>query len=66
MKTTLNLNDVLLQRAKRRAARGGMTLTRFVEDAPAREAGRGRRIGSAFQAGAQDGPRARAAYRGPL
>ena len=33
MKTTLNLNDVLLQRAKRRAARGGMTLTRFVEDA---------------------------------
>ena len=33
MKTTLNLNDVLLKRAKRRAARGGMTLTRFVEDA---------------------------------
>ena len=33
MKTTLNLNDLLLTRAKRYAARGGVTLTRFVEDA---------------------------------
>lgn len=33
MKTTLNLNDLLLTRAKRRATRGGVTLTRFVEDA---------------------------------
>lgn len=33
MKTTLNLNDLLLTRAKRCAARGGVTLTRFVEDA---------------------------------
>ena len=33
MKTTLNLNDLLLTRAKRRAARRGVTLTRFVEDA---------------------------------
>ena len=33
MKTTLNLNDRVLHLAKRRAARDGMTLTRFVEDA---------------------------------
>ena len=33
MKTTLNLNDHILRRAKRRAARDGVTLTRFVEDA---------------------------------
>ena len=33
MKTTLNLNDRVLQQAKRRAARDGTTLTRFVEDA---------------------------------
>jgi len=33
MKTTLNLNDRVLQQAKRRAARDGITLTRFVEDA---------------------------------
>lgn len=33
MKTTLNLDDLLLARAKRRAAHGGVTLTRFVEDA---------------------------------
>ena len=33
MKTTLNLNDQVLRRAKRRAARDGITLTRFVEDA---------------------------------
>ncbi len=33
MKTTLNLNDLLLTRAKRHAAWGGVTLTRFVEDA---------------------------------
>ena len=33
MKTTLNLNDLLLTRAKRCAARSGVTLTRFVEDA---------------------------------
>ncbi len=33
MKTTLNLNDRVLQLAKRRAARDGITLTRFVEDA---------------------------------
>ena len=33
MKTTINLNDQLLRRAKQRAARRGITLTRFVEDA---------------------------------
>ncbi len=33
MKTTLNLNDHILRRAKRRARRDGTTLTRFVEDA---------------------------------
>ncbi len=45
MKTTLNLNDQVLRQAKGRAARDGITLTRFVEDAlrarlaPSREAG---------------------------
>ncbi len=33
MKTTLNLNDQVLRQAKRRAARDGITLTTFVEDA---------------------------------
>lgn len=33
MKTTLNLNDRVLQKAKSRAAREGITLTRLVEDA---------------------------------
>lgn len=33
MKTTLNLNDHILRRAKRQAGRKGMTLTRFMEDA---------------------------------
>ncbi len=33
MKTTLNLNDQILRQAKGRAARDGITLTRFVEDA---------------------------------
>ena len=33
MKTTLNLNDRVLDKAKRRAAREGITLTRLVEDA---------------------------------
>ena len=33
MKTTLNLNDQVLRRAKGRAAREGITLTKFVEDA---------------------------------
>ena len=33
MKTTLNLNDQVLRQAKGRAAREGITLTRFVEDA---------------------------------
>ncbi len=33
MKTTLNLNDRVLLKAKGRAARDGITLTRFVEDA---------------------------------
>ena len=33
MKTTLNLNDRVLHQAKRQAARDGITLTRFVEDA---------------------------------
>jgi len=32
-KTTLNLNDQVLRQAKGRAARDGITLTRFVEDA---------------------------------
>lgn len=33
MKTTLNLEDQLLRLAKERAARDGVTLTRFVENA---------------------------------
>ena len=33
MKTILNLNDQVLRQAKSRAARDGITLTRFVEDA---------------------------------
>jgi len=33
MKTTLNLNDRVLQKAKKRAATQGITLTSFVEDA---------------------------------
>ncbi len=33
MKTTLSLNDQILRRAKTRAAREGISLTRFVEDA---------------------------------
>ena len=33
MKTTLNLNDDVLRRSKESAARQGITLTRFVEDA---------------------------------
>ena len=33
MKTTLNLNDEVLRRARESAAKSGVTLTRFVEDA---------------------------------
>jgi hypothetical protein len=33
MKTTLNISDQLLQNAKKRAARDGITLTKLVEDA---------------------------------
>lgn len=33
MKTTLNLNDRILHRAKGQAAQDGVTLTKFVEDA---------------------------------
>ena len=33
VKTTLDLNDRILRQAKERAARDGVTLTRFVEDA---------------------------------
>ena len=33
MKTTLNLNDQVLRHAKERAARDGITLTRFIENA---------------------------------
>ncbi len=33
MKTTLNLDDQVLRHAKARAARDGVTLTRFVENA---------------------------------
>lgn len=33
MKTTLNLDDQILRRAKDLAARDGVTLTRFVENA---------------------------------
>lgn len=33
MKTTLNLDDQVLRHAKERAARDGVTLTRFVENA---------------------------------
>ena len=32
-KTTINIDDGLLDRAKRTAARQGVTLTRFIEDA---------------------------------
>ena len=37
MKTTLNLNDQVLRLAKRQAARDGITLTKFVEDALRRQ-----------------------------
>lgn len=44
MKTTLNLNGRVLRQAKQRAARDGISLSRFVEDAlRARLAERGRR-----------------------
>ncbi len=33
MKTTLNLDDAVLKRAKKEAAREGITLTKFIEDA---------------------------------
>ena len=33
MKTSLNLNDRVVRQAKERAAREGITLSRFVEDA---------------------------------
>lgn len=33
MKTTLNLNNRILHQAKEQAARDGITLTKFVEDA---------------------------------
>ena len=33
MKTTLNLNDQVLRQARRQAARAGVTLDRFIEDA---------------------------------
>ena len=33
MKTTLNLNDEILRRAKAQAASEGISLTRFIEDA---------------------------------
>lgn len=33
MKTTLNLDDQVLRHAKERAARDGITLTRFIENA---------------------------------
>ena len=33
MKTTLNLHDEVLRRSKESAARSGITLTKFVEDA---------------------------------
>ena len=33
MKTTLNLNDEILKASRSRAVQGGLTLTRFVEDA---------------------------------
>ena len=33
MKITLNLNDEVLRRARRQAARDGVTLARFAEDA---------------------------------
>lgn len=44
MKTTLNLNGRVLRQAKQRAARDGISLSRFVEEAlRARLAGTGRR-----------------------
>ena len=33
MKTTLNLDDAVVKRAKKAAAREGITLTKFIEDA---------------------------------
>ena len=38
MKTTLSLNDQVLQQAKGRAPQDGVTLTKFVEDALPHEA----------------------------
>jgi len=44
LKTTLNINGRVLRQAKQRAARDGISLSRFVEDAlRARLAGTGRR-----------------------
>ena len=49
MKTTLNLNDQILGRAKTRAAQEGISLTRFVEDALRTKLMGDRRKDSAFK-----------------
>lgn len=49
MKTTLNLNDQVLRHAKERAARDGITLTRFVENAVRAKLMDTRRNGPAFK-----------------
>jgi hypothetical protein len=50
MRTTVSIDDSLLERAKRRAAANGVTLGRFVEDALRRE------LAAAPSAGAVDLP----------
>ncbi len=49
MKTTLNLDDQVLLHAKERAARDGITLTRFVEDAMRAKLMATQRKGPAFK-----------------
>ena len=49
MKTTLNLNDRVLRHAKERAARDGITLTRFVENAMRAKLMATQRKGPAFK-----------------
>ena len=49
MKTTINLNDQLLRRAKRQASSRGITLTRFIEDALRAKLMDGDRVSPAFK-----------------
>ncbi len=49
MKITLNLDDQVLHHAKERAARDGVTLTRFVENALREKLMAAPRIGQGFK-----------------